>query len=211
MEHGPAFPFRRKEAKENQIGGCVFLALPRGHGCIVKHGSSFLRCHRPECRGEGCLHPQPIPLARSVFCFFSSRKENVPLLFRRTRGRPAGEAQRRERANAGESCVVIGRNAAARDAFIRSQSPSPAVSFVSFLQEKKTYPVSLEEPAVDPQGKAGAYPGPSAVRLRARRAPRAAASCSLRGRAARQSRSRRQGSRSCLRAQCAQARASCRS
>ena len=89
--------------------------------------------------------------------------------------------------------------------------PRPAVSFVSFLQEKKTFPFSLEEPAAGPQGKAGAYPGPSAVRLRARRAPRAAASCSLRGRAARQSRSRRQGSRPCLRAQCAQARASCRS
>ena len=89
--------------------------------------------------------------------------------------------------------------------------PRPIVSFVSFLQEKKTYPVSLEEPAAGYEGKTGAYPGPSAVRLRARRAPRAAASCSLRGRAARRSRSRRQGSRSCLRAQCAQARASCRS
>ncbi|MDD7139434.1 MAG: hypothetical protein PUH73_03955 [Clostridium sp.] len=42
MKHEPSFLFRRKEAKENQIGGCVFLALPRGHGCIVKHGSSFL-------------------------------------------------------------------------------------------------------------------------------------------------------------------------
>ena len=45
----------------------------------------------PECRGEVCLHPQPIPGARNVFCFFSSRKEIGPLLFRRTRGRLRGE------------------------------------------------------------------------------------------------------------------------
>ena len=201
MEHGPSSLLRgtrgrpageaQRRERANAGESCVVI----GRNATARY--AFIRSQSP--------------LARSVFCFFSSRKENVPLLFRRTRGRLRGEAQRRERANAGESCVVIGRNAAARYPSSAANPPRPAVSFASFLQEKKPFPFSLEEPAVGSEGKADAYPGPSAVRLRARRAPRAAASCSLRGRAARQSRSRRQGSRSCLRAQCAQARASCRS
>ena len=184
MKHEPAFPFRRKEAKENQIGGCAFLTLPRGHGCIVKHGSSFLfrRKEAKENQIGGCVFlalPRGTRLHRETRVFFSSLSSaGMP-----RRGMPLSAAN----------------------------PPRPAVSFVSFLQEKKTFPFSLEEPAVGSEGKAGAYPGPPAVRLRARRAPCAAASCSLRGRAARRSRSRRQGSRSCLRAQCAQARASCRS
>ena len=184
MEHGPSFPFRRKEAKENQIGGCTILTLPRGHGCIMKHEPAFpfRRKEAKENQIGGCAIltlPRGTRLHRETRVFFSSLSSaGMP-----RRGMPSSAAN----------------------------PPRPIVSFVSFLQEKKTFPFSLEEPAVGPQGKAGAYPGPSAVRLRARRAPRAAASCSLRGRAARQSRSRRQGSRSCLRAQCAQARASCRS
>ncbi len=100
-----SFPFRRKEAEENQIGGCAILTLPRGRGCIMEHGPSSL--------------------------------------LRRTRGRLRGEAQRRERANAGESCVVIGRNAAARYAFIRSQSPSPRSVFCFFSSRKENVPPSL--------------------------------------------------------------------
>ena len=167
MKHGSSFLFRRKEAKENQIGGCAILTLPRGRGCIMEHGpSSLLRRTRGRLRGEAQRRERAnagescvvigrnaaaryafirsqSPSPHSVFCFFSSRKENGPLLFRRTRGRLRGEAQRRERANAGESCVVIGRNAAARYAFIRSQSPSPRSVFCFFSSRKENVPPSL--------------------------------------------------------------------
>ena len=51
-------------------------------------------------------------LSRSVFCFFSSRKEIVPpsFLFRRKNGQLAREAQVLRRTDAGTSCVVVGRN-----------------------------------------------------------------------------------------------------
>ena len=63
-------------------------------------------------------------LFRSVFCFFSSRKENVPpsFLFRRKNGRLAREAQPLRRTDAGTSCVVVGRNTAA------GMPPSSALS-----------------------------------------------------------------------------------
>ena len=85
-------------------------------------------------------------LSRSVFCFFSSRKENVPpsflfrrkngryaqeaqalrrtssFLFRRKNGRYAREAQALRRTDAGTSCVVVGRNTAA------GMPPSSALS-----------------------------------------------------------------------------------
>ena len=154
-------------------------------------------------------------LPRSVFCFFSSRKEIVPpsFLFRRKNGRLAREAQPLRRTDAGTSCVVVGRNTAAgmppssalslpvsaaparrlsrasrprkrkssaekllfctvafsanvpcktdgshtnrpffralcrtsgKASFLRKTS-FPAVSFVSFLQEKKTFPFRRKE------------------------------------------------------------------
>ncbi len=62
-------------------------------------------------------------LPRSVFCFFSSRKENVPpLLFRRKNGQLARKAQPRRRTDAGTSCVVVGRNTTA------GMPPSSALS-----------------------------------------------------------------------------------
>ena len=63
-------------------------------------------------------------LSRSVFCFFSSRKEIVPLLFflEEKNGRLAREAQALRRTDAGTSCVVVGRNTTA------GMPPSSAVS-----------------------------------------------------------------------------------
>ena len=63
-------------------------------------------------------------LPRSVFCFFSSRKENVPLLFflEEKTGQLAREAQPLRRTDAGTSCVVVGRNTTA------GMPPSSALS-----------------------------------------------------------------------------------
>ena len=63
-------------------------------------------------------------LPRSVFCFFSSRKEIVPLLFflEEKNGQLAREAQPRRRTDAGTSCVVVGRNTTA------GMPPSSALS-----------------------------------------------------------------------------------
>ena len=63
-------------------------------------------------------------LPRYVFCFFSSRKEIVPLsfLFRRKNGQLAREAQPLRRTDAGTSCVVVGRNTTA------GMPPSSALS-----------------------------------------------------------------------------------
>ena len=63
-------------------------------------------------------------LSRSVFCFFSSRKEIVPLLFflEEKNGQLAREAQPLRRTDAGTSCVVVGRNTAA------GMPPSSALS-----------------------------------------------------------------------------------
>ena len=63
-------------------------------------------------------------LSRSVFCFFSSRKEIVPpsFLFRRKNGQLAREAQVLRRTDAGTSCVVVGRNTTA------GMPPSSALS-----------------------------------------------------------------------------------
>ena len=63
-------------------------------------------------------------LPRSVFCFFSSRKENVPLLFflEEKNGQLAREAQPLRRTDAGTSCVVVGRNTTA------GMPPSSALS-----------------------------------------------------------------------------------
>ena len=64
------------------------------------------------------------PLSRSVFCFFSSRKEIVPLLFflEEKNGQLAREAQALRRTDAGTSCVVVGRNTTA------GMPPSSALS-----------------------------------------------------------------------------------
>ena len=63
-------------------------------------------------------------LSRSVFCFFSSRKEIVPLLFflEEKNGQLAREAQPLRRTDAGTSCVVVGRNTKA------GMPPSSALS-----------------------------------------------------------------------------------
>ena len=63
-------------------------------------------------------------LSRSVFCFFSSRKEIVPLLFflEEKTGQLAREAQALRRTDAGTSCVVVGRNTTA------GMPPSSALS-----------------------------------------------------------------------------------
>ena len=81
----------------------------------------FFRCRQDV--QETAFPPKDI-LSRSVFCFFSSRKEVVPpsFLFRRKNGQLAREAQVLRRTDAGTSCVVVGRNTTA------GMPPSSALS-----------------------------------------------------------------------------------
>ena len=81
----------------------------------------FFRCRQDV--QETAFPPKDI-LSRSVFCFFSSRKEIVPpsFLFRRKNGQLAREAQVLRRTDAGTSCVVVGRNTTA------GMPPSSALS-----------------------------------------------------------------------------------
>ena len=102
---------------------CAFVALVN-----VLHKTDGSYVNRPffRCRQdvqETAFPPKDI-LSRSVFCFFSSRKENVPpsFLFRRKNGQLAREAQALRRTDAGTSCVVVGRNTTA------GMPPSSALS-----------------------------------------------------------------------------------
>ena len=79
------------------------------------------------CSGQDTqesIYSQINQLPRSVFCFFSSRKEIVPLLFflEEKNGQLAREAQPLRRTDAGTSCVVVGRNTTA------GMPPSSALS-----------------------------------------------------------------------------------
>ena len=92
----------------------------------------FFRSGRDE---RESIFSQINQLSRSVFCFFSSRKENAPLSFLSRRknglllffleeknGQLAREAQPLRRTDAGISCVVVGRNTTA------GMPPSSALS-----------------------------------------------------------------------------------
>ena len=90
---------------------CAFVALVN-----VLHKTDGSYVNRPFFRSgqdvRESIFSQKDILPRYVFCFFSSRKEIVPLsfLFRRKNGQLAREAQPLRRTDAGTSCVVVGRN-----------------------------------------------------------------------------------------------------
>ena len=79
----PSFLFRRKEAKENQRRESGFSALqPLSPACNTKR-TVHIRTVRFSFRAgyAGKRFPPKESLPPSVFCFFSSRKEIVPLSF----------------------------------------------------------------------------------------------------------------------------------
>ena len=77
-----SFLFRRKEAKENQLRNSFFFCAPAAftnllHKTDGSHVNRPFLCSKQDVR-ETAFSPKNI-LPRNVFCFFSSRKENVPL------------------------------------------------------------------------------------------------------------------------------------
>ena len=94
----------------------------------TQHKTDGSHTNRPFfCSGQDTqesIYSQINQLPRSVFCFFSSRKEIVPLLFflEEKTGRLAREAQPLRRTDAGTPCVVVGRNTTA------GMPPSSALS-----------------------------------------------------------------------------------
>ena len=94
----------------------------------TQHKTDGSNANRPFfCSGQDTqesIYSQINQLPRSVFCFFSSRKEIVPLLFflEEKNGQLAREAQALRRTDAGTSCVVVGRNTTA------GMPPSSALS-----------------------------------------------------------------------------------
>ena len=121
-----SFLFRRKEAKENHLRNrdslhsCRFRQRAAQNGRFKCEPSVF-------CSGQDTqesIYSQINQLPRNVFCFFSSRKEIVPLLFflEEKNGQLAREAQALRRTDAGTSCVVVGRNTTA------GMPPSSALS-----------------------------------------------------------------------------------
>jgi hypothetical protein len=82
--NGSSFLFRRKEAKENHLRNVYFpLLLTVSPTCSAKR-TAHIRAGRFFVSSWMCAKTPSVrnaPLSRFVFCFFSSRKEIVPLLF----------------------------------------------------------------------------------------------------------------------------------
>ena len=122
-----SFPVQTDHAKENQLRSSFpSVLLPFSPTCRTKR-TVHIRTVRFFCSGQDTqesIYSQINQLPRSVFCFFSSRKEIVPLLFflEEKNGQLAREAQALRRTDAGTSCVVVGRNTTA------GMPPSSALS-----------------------------------------------------------------------------------
>ena len=80
----PSFLFRRKEAKENHLPDLLLrFSLHFAQFCCTKR-TAHIRAGRFFVSSRICGKTPSVgnaPLSRYVFCFFSSRKEIVPLLF----------------------------------------------------------------------------------------------------------------------------------
>ncbi len=80
----PSFLFRRKEAKESHLPDLLLrFSLHFAQSCCTKR-TAHIRAGRFFVSSWMCGKPPSVrnaPLSRGVFCFFSSRKEIVPLLF----------------------------------------------------------------------------------------------------------------------------------
>jgi len=124
----------------------------------VPHKTDGSHTNRPFFRSKQdvreSIFSQIDHLSRSVFCFFSSRKEIVPLLF-------FLEEKKQKKINCGAAFLLHScrfRQRAAqngrftyepsvfrseqnmRESVFPRRTSSPAMSFVSFLQEKKSFP-----------------------------------------------------------------------
>ena len=147
-------PRKRKSSAEQLISAAVAFFTNVLHKTDGSYGNRPFFCTIGSDVRETSFSPKE-NLPRSVFCFFSSRKENVPLLF-------FLEEKKQKKINCGAAfflrsccfrqCVTQnGRftyepsvfpflcRTCGRTSFLRSII-YPAVSFVSFLQEKKTFP-----------------------------------------------------------------------
>ena len=121
-----AFPCKPTTQKKiicgtvTSLRSCRFPQRAAQNGRFVCEPSVF----RSEQDTQESIYSQINQLPRNVFCFFSSRKEIVPLLFflEEKTGRLAREAQALRRTDAGTSCVVVGRNTTA------GMPPSSALS-----------------------------------------------------------------------------------
>ena len=82
--NGSSFLFRRKEAKENHLPDLLLrFSLHFAQSCCAKR-TAHIRAGRFFVASWMCAKTPSVrnaPLSRYVFCFFSSRKEIVPLLF----------------------------------------------------------------------------------------------------------------------------------
>ncbi len=82
--NGSSFLFRRKEAKENHLPDLLLrFSLYFAQSCCAKR-TAHIRAVRFFVSSRMCAKTPSVrntPLSRDVFCFFSSRKEIVPLLF----------------------------------------------------------------------------------------------------------------------------------
>ena len=154
----PSFLFRRKEAKENHLRNRIPRCACRFRGSATQERTAHIRAGRFFCFKLD-VREKPFcsksPLSRYVFCFFSSRKEIVPLLF--------FLEEKKQKKIICRICfcasLYILRNPVAQNGrltyepavlFVSSwmcgkppsvrKAPSAALSFVSFLQEKKSFP-----------------------------------------------------------------------
>ena len=147
-------PRKRKSIAE-QLSFCSFVAFVN-----TMHKTDGSYVNRPFFRfkldvRKSIFSPKNT-LPRNVFCFFSSRKEIVPpsFLFRR---KEAKENRLRESCfsvllpfsitcNTKRTVHIrtvrfsVSSRMCGKASFLR-KTPSPAMSFVSFLQEKKSYPL----------------------------------------------------------------------
>ena len=157
--NGSSFLFRRKEAKENHLRNVYFpLLLTVSPTCSAKR-TAHIRAGRFFVSSWLCAKTPSVrnaPLSRYVFCFFSSRKEIVPLLFFLEEKKqkkiicricfcaslcilrnPVAQNGRLTY----EPAVFLFQAGCARKRLLSEMPPSAAMSFVSFLQEKKSFPL----------------------------------------------------------------------
>ena len=121
------FFLEEKKQKKIICGTAFLLRSCCFRQCVTQNGRfvcepSVFRCGQDV---RESIFSQINHLSRSVFCFFSSRKEIVPpflFFLERKNGRYAREAQALRRTDAGTSCVVVGRNTTA------GMPPSSALS-----------------------------------------------------------------------------------
>ena len=169
LQEKKSYPFlfflERKGSKRKSSVEKLFFAVPAAsadtmHKTDGSHTNRPFLCSKQNVQETAFSQKNTLP--RSVFCFFSSRKEIVPpsFLFRR---KEAKENRLRESCfsvllpfsitcNTKRTVHIrtvrfsVSSWMCGKASFLRKTS-SPAVSFVSFLQEKKSYPLQEKKPS----------------------------------------------------------------